>query len=64
MLRERRPSRTQLAANFGLLAAELQRCFGGGPLPSAVELRAMKREDLAQVNFEEKKPCQTLCSLP
>ena len=36
-----------MAEDFGLLAAELERCFGGtGTMPTRAQLRAITRTDL------------------
>ena len=49
-LSEGRPSMKQMAADFGLLAAELRRVLGdGGPMPRRTVLRNLKRYDLEEV---------------
>lgn len=45
--RMERPRLAEMAVDFGLLAAELERCFGGtGTLPTRAQLRAITRTDL------------------
>lgn len=45
--RVERPRLADMAEDFGMLAAELERCFGGtGTLPTRAQLRAVLRTDL------------------
>ena len=49
LLRRRveRPRLADMAEDFGILAAELERCFGGtGTMPTRAQLRAVLRSDL------------------
>ena len=49
LLRRRveRPRLSDMAEDFGVLAAELERCFGGtGTMPTRAQLRAVLRSDL------------------
>lgn len=45
--RTERPRLAEMTEDFGLLAAELERCFGGtGTMPTRAQLRAITRTDL------------------
>lgn len=42
-----RPRLAEMTEDFGLLAAELERCFGGtGTIPTRAQMRAIARTDL------------------
>lgn len=45
-----RPKRAHMIAEFDVLAAELQRCFGEGPLPTITHIRSIRRNDLDVVS--------------
>ena len=50
LVNSRRPKRSQMMEDFGVLAEELKRCFGeDGPLPTSTDIRNMKRHDLTAV---------------